>query len=97
MSKSVGELIGLDGIAVTTNSYFAITNLQCGEIKIENVVGSQSALTPSQEGIYTCRIPLQSGEIKEIDFGIYRNEFNSEFLTLHPNYVYSGTPLKGHP
>ena len=84
MSGNVGEFIGLSGIAITSSSYFAIANSQPGEIRIENIVGSQSVLAASQEGIYTCRLPLQSGEIEDIDFGIYRNGFNSECLTLRP-------------
>ena len=83
MSENVGQFIGLNEIALTSNSVFAIARPQHGEITIENLVGSQSALTASQQGVYTCRIPLQSGEMTEINVGVYPNGFNSEYTTMH--------------
>ena len=80
MSANVGQFIGLNGNALTSNSFFAIARPQPGEITIENTVGSQSALTASQQGVYTCRIPLQSGMIREINIGVYPSGFNSELL-----------------
>ena len=80
MSQNVGQFIGLNGMVLTSNSFFATARPQPGEVTMENVVGSQSALTASQQGVYTCRIPLQSGEMKEINVGIYPNGFNSEYL-----------------
>ena len=80
MSRNVGQFIGLNGNVLTSNSNFAIARPQPGEITVENIVGSQSALTASQQGVYTCRIPLQSGEMREINVGIYPNGFNSECL-----------------
>ena len=35
-------------------------------------------LPASEQGVYTCRIPLQSGEIRDINIGIYPIGFNSE-------------------
>ena len=78
MTPNVGQVIGLAGIPVTSSSFFAISRPQPGEIRCENTVGSQNALTASQQGVYTCRIPLQSGEIKEHNVGVYPNGFNSE-------------------
>ena len=78
MSKNVGEFIGLDGNVLSSDSVFDIANLQRGEVRVQNRVGSQSSLTASQEGIYTCRIPLQNGEIREINMGLYSSGFNSE-------------------
>ena len=78
MSRNVGEFIGLDGNVLSSNSIFDIANLLPGEVRVENRVGSQSSLTASQEGIYTCRIPLQNGEIREINMGLYSSGFNSE-------------------
>ena len=81
MSRNAGQFIGLNGSALTSNSFFAIARPQAGEITIVNTVGSQSALTASQQGVYTCRIPLQGGEIREINVGIYPNGFNSEYTS----------------
>ena len=80
MSRNVGQFIGLNGNALTSNSFFAIAGPQPGEITMVNTVGSQSALTASQQGVYTCRIPLQSGEMRDINIGVYPNGFNSEYL-----------------
>ena len=76
-SRNVGELIGPSGRALTGDNFFAVARTH-GEVKLENVVGSHNALTASEQGVYTCRIPVQSGEVKEINFGIYPSGFNSE-------------------
>ena len=79
MSENVGQLIGLDGnTAITSNSFFAIARQQPGELSVENTVGSQSTLAASQRGVYTCRIPLQSGQIREINVGVYPAGFSSK-------------------
>ena len=78
--KNLGELIGPDGTAITSNDVFEIsTNRIGGEIEVVNFVGSND-VTSSEQGVYTCRIPLQSGVIREINIGIYPNVFNSEFI-----------------
>ena len=75
---NVGQLIGLDDTALTSNSFFDIATPQPGELRVENIVDSQSPLTASQQGVYTCRIPLQNGQVKDLNVGIYPNGFNSE-------------------
>ena len=80
MSENVGQLIGLDGTAFTSSSFFAISRQQPGEVSVENTVGSQNALQASQQGVYTCRIPLQSGQMREINVGIYPTGFSSKLL-----------------
>ena len=78
MSENVGQLIGLDSANTSSNNFFTIARLQPGELSIVNAAGSQSSLTASQQGVYTCRIPLQNGKIKEINFGLYPIGFNSK-------------------
>ena len=78
MMGNVGEFIGVDGNVLSSNSIFDIASSQPGEIRIQNRVGSQNSLSTSQEGIYTCRIPLQNGEIREINVGVYSSGFNSK-------------------
>ena len=81
MSENVGQFIGLDGTtAVTNNNFFDNIHPQPGELRVDNVVGSQNALTASQQGVYTCRIPLQSGQMREINVGVYPNGFSSKLI-----------------
>ena len=83
MSSNVGQFFGLDGTTtLSSNSFFAIAHRQPGELAVENTVGLQNALTANQDGIYTCQIHLQNGEIRDINFGVYHSGFNSEFYTI---------------
>ena len=82
MSENVGQLIGLDGETTSSNNFFAIGRQQPGELSIENRVGSQNSLATSQQGVYTCRIPLQNGKMREFNFGIYPNGFSSKLSPL---------------
>ena len=77
---NVGELIGLDDNAITTNtdSIGFVAPVNGGELRVENIVGSRQALTADQQGIYTCRIPLQNGTGTNINIGIYPSGFTSE-------------------
>ena len=80
-SRNVGQFIGLDGVtSLTSNSFFFIDNGEPGELFVQNTVGSQSALTASQQGVYTFRISLQSGVIREFNVGVYPSGFDSELL-----------------
>ena len=71
MVRILGELIGLGGTAITTNAVFEIiTNSgNGGELQVANFVSSDD-VTSSEQGVYTCRIPLQSGVIRDINIGI---------------------------
>ena len=78
MEENVGMLIGLDGrTAVTTNSYFNIDNPQPGELTVNNTVDHETPFPASEQGVYTCRIPLDSGEQRDINIGLYPSGFNS--------------------
>ena len=79
MMNNVGVLIGPDGTTVTTDDVFKITQHQPGELRIENTF-SQNILTAGDQGVYTCRIPLQSGEMRDINVGVYPSEFNSKYV-----------------
>ncbi len=78
MKENVGTLIGLDGTNVTTGGVFEITNPQVGELRVEGISMKQSNLTASDQGVYTCRIPLQNGEMTDINVGIYPSGFSSK-------------------
>ena len=80
LTLNVGELIGPDGNTFSGNDYLVFETPQNGgELGIKNVVGSEEPLPASEQGIYTCRIPLQSGEIVVINIGVYPIGFNCEF------------------
>ena len=78
MMRNVGELIGLNGRAIVSNSFFEISNPQPGELSVVNFVHNSTNLPASGQGVYTCRIPLQSGETREINIGIYPSGYNSK-------------------
>ena len=88
--RNVGELIGLEGTAITTNDVFEIiTNpSNGGELQVENFILNDD-VTSNEQGVYTCRIPLQSGEIREINIGIYPNVFNCEFIVTVNSEVFT--------
>ena len=79
MMEGVGKFIGLDGSPIVThnNSFFEIFNHQPGELGVVNFVANSTDLTASGQGVYTCRIPLQSGETVEMNIGIYPSGFKS--------------------
>ena len=81
LTDNVGELIGLDGNTFSGNDYLAIEPPgNGGELRIENVVGSQQPLPASEQGIYTCRTPLQRGVMVTINIGVYPIGYNCEFV-----------------
>ena len=81
LTLNVGELIGLNGNIFSGNDYLVFDTPQNGgELRIENVVGSEQPLPACEQGIYTCRIPLQSGEMVMINIGVYPIGFNCEFV-----------------
>ena len=82
MMSNVGMLIGPDGTTITTGGVFTIAHQQRGELTVENTP-SQNVLTARDQGVYTCRIPLQSGETRNINVGVYPSGFNSKCLFLH--------------
>ena len=81
LTRSVGELIGPNGNTFSGNDYLAIkTPTNGGELRIENIVGSEEPLPASEQGIFTCRIPLQSRVMVTINIGVYPIAFNCEFV-----------------
>ena len=81
MMSNVGMLIGPDGTTVTTGNVFTIARQQPGELTVENRL-SQNVLTASDQGVYTCCIPLQSGEMRDINVGIYPSGFSSKYVEV---------------
>ena len=79
MREDVGKLIGLDGNPIVTHSvsFLNVSHPQPGELRVLNEPSSTD-LTASEQGVYTCCIPLQSGDTREVNIGIYPSGFTSE-------------------
>ena len=103
MAIDVGELIGLDESPVTTSSFFQFP-YRGGQLKVKNFVGTHDPLTASEQGVYTCRMPLEGGgEMREINIGVYPYGFISElfnqdksFMALEPLIGCSGVTCISH-
>ena len=81
----VGDLIGLNGSPIVDedNNFFDFQpTVRGGEISIENVVGSETLLPASEQGVYTCCMPFEGGGEGEFNIGIYPNGFSSELICL---------------
>ena len=78
--ENIGELIGLDGSTVASNNFLSVHHniTQAIELRIENTAGIQDPISDSARGVYTCRIPLRSGLLTEVNIGIYPSGFNSK-------------------
>ena len=81
LTRNVGEFIGPDGNTISGNDHLVFEpSRNGGELRIENVVGSEEPLPASEQVIYTCQMPLQSGEVMIINIGVYPIGFNCEFV-----------------
>ena len=75
----------LDGNRFTigkTSGVFSVSQLgggsgQPGSLRFNNRVGVE-VLTADDEGVYTCRIPDETGNEVDVNIGVYQNGFNSE-------------------
>ena len=80
LTRNVGNLIGLDGNTFSGNDFLVFQSpWSGGELRVGNSVGRQQPLPASEQGIYTCQIPLQSGEMVTVNIGVYPIGFNCEF------------------
>ena len=78
---NTGTLIGLDGNNITTADPFYISNPQPGELQI--IVYRNTTLNNTDQGIYTCQIPLENGQPKNINIGIYSDGFRGKQFANH--------------
>ena len=78
MTEGVGTLVGVGGRNFSGGKLFTLDNSQPGEFVLESTA-AQDALTTTSQGVYTCRIQLQSGETRDITIGLYMSGFTSEF------------------
>ena len=85
----VGQLVGLDGDTFNIgedSGVFSVYALgyyyggQPGSVRFRNSAYYAPALTADDEGVYSCRIPDETGNGVDVNIGVYRNGFSSEFL-----------------
>ena len=80
----VGQLVDLDGDTFNIGVSAGVFNVeqlgggQPGSLQFINRVNNEDALTAADEGVYSCRIPDESGSNVDVNIGVYRNGFNSE-------------------
>ena len=53
-----------------------------GSVQFRNPAYYEDALTAADEGVYSCRIPDETGSDVDVNFGVYQNGFNSELRIL---------------
>ena len=77
--SNVGMLVGPDGTTVASGDVIQIEHQQQQQLHIY----AHNDLTPNDQGVYTCHIPLQSEENRSINVGIYPGGFSSKCLLLY--------------
>ena len=78
---NVGKLIGLDGRDITHSvgdPFNAVTGGANNPGTLE--VHGHGRLTHSDEGVYTCRIPDETGRIVDVNIGIYLDYGHGEYI-----------------
>ena len=86
IGTDVGDIIGLDGNALPIDSSLAgvttgglnIRRASPATVFIRNRAVTEPALTAAHEGVYTCRIPDETGNVVDVNIGVYTNGFNSK-------------------
>ena len=86
-NSGVGNIIGLDGVALPFDSSGAGVTLNIRQhspatVSVRNRAANEDALTADDNGVYTCRIPDESGTIVDVNIGVYATGFNSESCQL---------------
>ena len=75
----VGEIIGRDGNTLTSGSGWDVNNLG-------NVPGfiraTNTAFSATDQGIYTCTLPDNNGNVMVFNVGLYSTAFNGECIII---------------
>ena len=78
LDTGVGQLVDLDGNTFNigqNNGVFSVASIgNPGSIRIQTV----TSLTADDEGVYSCRIPDETGSDVDVNIGVYQNGFNSK-------------------
>ena len=87
MMDNVGDIIGRDGTVISSGR-FVIERPQPGEITMVNSA-TEGPLPSNEQGVYTCRIPDSTDNIRNINIGIYIAGFNSKLYKCKVIYLIS--------
>ena len=76
----VGQFVDLSGNTFNIGQTFGAFRVgtigtEPGTVTLRN----NGAPTNADNGVYSCRIPDESGAMVDVNIGVYRNGFNSEF------------------
>ena len=90
-NSSVGDIIGLDGNVLPIGSSEAgvttgglnIRRSSPATVLVRNRVANEDDLTSAVAGVYTCRIPDETGAMVDVNIGVYQNGFNSKSVHFH--------------
>ncbi len=77
-APDVWKIIGLDGNPLPISRTGAL-NLWWDSYLSALVIDVDTTLSAEEEGVYTCRITDENGETLEVNFGLYRDGFNSRW------------------
>ena len=80
----VGQLVDLDGNTFNISQSSGVFIVRQtgggsghpGSVQFCNHAGAET-LTAADEGVYSCRIPDETGSVVDVNIGVYRNGFNS--------------------
>ena len=80
--RGVGQLVDLDGNTFNIGMSVGVFIVQqtgggSGSVQFRNRQADPD-LTAADEGVYTCRIPDDTGSDVDVNIGVYRNGFNSK-------------------
>ena len=86
----VGQLVDLDGDTFNIGMSADVLSVEQigsgsghpGSLQSRNHVGTERTLTAADEGVYSCRIPDETGSDVDINIGVYRNGFNSKLYVF---------------
>ena len=93
----IGDIIGLDGNALSIDS----SGVTTGGLNVRRAspasvfVRNPSSEPAVDEGVYTCRIPDETGNDVDVNIGVYQNGFNSKSVHL-PVMLYSIGSMYAH-
>ena len=71
-ATNIGQLIGVDGRDITKlkGDPFITDNSGIGSLEVQSL----GRFTPEYEGVHSCRIPDEHGDVVEFLFGIYQEK-----------------------
>ena len=74
----VGQLVDLDGNTFNIGQTSSVFNVEQPKGGLGSVQFRRAEnLTAADEGVYSCRIPDETGSDVDVNIGVYQNGFNS--------------------